>query len=158
MIYVIFYSINILCRKLCILVHNVVYLSLAKFKFNQIHILHHNKNIIRIISFLCLFCCIFERESSSLPRIKIRPLQTRIFRFKAISAIDQSRWWLPAGHDRERRPCLSVVRDHARCPANRYVLINASLPHSPGAITAIITGPRIFSARGLHTQTRRRRW
>jgi len=40
----------------------------------------------------------------------------------------------------------------ARCPTNRYVLINAPLPHSPGAITAIITGLCIFSARGLHTR------
>jgi len=32
------------------------------------------------------------------------------------------------------------------------LLTNAPLPHSPGAITAIITGPSIFPARGLHTR------
>lgn len=47
--------------------------------------------------------------------------------------------------------------DHARCPADRYVLINAPLPHSPGAITAIIAGPCIFSARTRTDYTHRGR-
>lgn len=43
--------------------------------------------------------------------------------------------------------------DHARCPADRYVLINAPLPHSPGAITAIIAGPCIFFRTHAHGVT-----
>lgn len=62
---------------------------------------------------------------------------------------------LPRRASRSRARIVSFRRARScemSC-ANRYVLINAPLPHSPGAITAIITGPRIFSARGLHALT-----
>jgi len=61
---------------------------------------------------------------------------------------------IPPSFDHGRGSYLSTVRDHARCPANRYTLIDAFLPHSSDAITAIITGPYIFS-RADYTYRRR---
>lgn len=88
-------------------------------------------------------------------RIYDSTVTSRISRSGKVPTINNRRW-LPARWLRSRPwiVYLSAVRDHARCPANRYVLINAPLPHSPGAITAIITGSYIFPARGLHTRRR----
>jgi len=58
--------------------------------------------------------------------------------------IANNRRWLPA-----RARAREIMRDVLQTVT---LLANAPLPHSPGAITAIITGPWIFPARGLHTR------
>jgi len=118
-----------------------------------INILYCNKNI--ILTILIFYVYLSSRESSLSRTTRLR------FVLCNANLFVSKRFRLSIG-DFLRTSIASDVRAFPPCAImrnvlqNRYVLINMPLPHSPGAITAIITGPHIFSACGLpytHTNT-----